>query len=228
MMCGGSRDDHLVTHMRPFSDAAQNPFAFSDAAQNLCVVSCHGLDMPADMMDTGDCGKMIGKRSCSEEPLSGKRACTGHCVGVDAFSRDATGDPRNPRTGKFKFSHSLIIYAQKNQMRYVMYSFTFYFIQSGWSQANAPQTNNGYWYGGQHQAQSAPQTFGMSVKLLDPSRGDLAGQMECPTGRSVIDWEMCPTPFAHVQNYMHGEFATSQDLYCNASSNDSQILPRGC
>ena len=110
MMCGGSRDDHLVTHMRPFSDAAQNPFAFSDAAQNLCVVSCH-MDMPADMMDTGE-GQKIGKRSCSEEPLSGKRARTGHCVGVDAFSRDATGDPRNPRTGKFKFRRSLIIYSK--------------------------------------------------------------------------------------------------------------------
>jgi hypothetical protein len=57
-----------------------------------------------------------------------------------------------------------------------------------------PQTNYPYFYGCQRQAQSAPQTFGMSLQLLDPSRGDLAWQMECPPGRSVIDWEMCTTP----------------------------------
>lgn len=179
-MCGGSRHDHLVMHMRPFSDAAQNLGGLSQ----ICVVSCHGLEMPPDMMDTGQTACLTGKRSCSEEPLSEKRARTGHCVGVHACIEEAAGDPRNPRIG--------------------------------WSQA-------------QHHSQSAPQPLGMSVKLLDPSRGDLAWKTECPPGRSVIDWEMCPTPFAHVQNYMDGEVASaSQDPYCNASSNDSQILPRGC
>jgi hypothetical protein len=125
MMCGGSRDDHLVMHMRPFSDDAQNLGGHSQ----ICVVSCHGLEMPADMMDTGDYGKMTGKRSCSEEPLSGKRACTGHCVGVDACIPDATGDPRNPRTGKFKFSSSLIIYEQRNALCYDFFNFLFHSIR---------------------------------------------------------------------------------------------------
>ena len=92
MMCGGSRDDHILMHMRPFSDAAQN------LGGGLSQIS-------ADMMDTGrmDCGQMAGKRSCGEELLSGKRARNGHCVGVDACIEGTTGDPRNPRIGKFKF-----------------------------------------------------------------------------------------------------------------------------
>ena len=55
MMCGGSRDDHVVMHMRPFSDDAQNLGGHSQ----ICVVSCHGLEMPADMMDT-DCSRKSG------------------------------------------------------------------------------------------------------------------------------------------------------------------------
>ena len=96
-MCGGSRDDHLVMHMRPFADAAQNLGGLSQ----ICVVSCHGLEMPPDMMDTGQTACLTGKRSCSEEPLSEKRARTGHCVGVHACIEEAAGDPRNPRIGKF-------------------------------------------------------------------------------------------------------------------------------
>jgi len=99
MMCGGSRDDHLVMHMRSFSDVAQN----SGGLSQICVVSCHGLEMPADRMETG---QLTGKRSCSEEPLSEKRARTGHYVGVNACVEEATGDPRNPRTGKFCFLFS--------------------------------------------------------------------------------------------------------------------------
>ena len=93
-----------------------------------------------------------------------------------------------PKSDKRKHANTNI---QKNKTSYLRNSQIHLLLRQFFI---IPQTNYPYFYGCQRQAQSAPQTFGMSLQLLDPSRGDLAWQMECPPGRSVIDWEMCTTP----------------------------------